>query len=65
MPTETKSNILIEFVKIGTSVKVSAIDPVTSTEVCVVVPASSPRQYMIDLATRKLRYVMDKDKAGE
>lgn len=59
-----KNQYIIEFIKIGDSVKVSAIDPATGTEACIVAPAKGVTQErMKELAVQKLRYVMEKNKA--
>ena len=56
--------VLFEFVPMGTSIKVSAIDPVSGTEVSIVGPASSSQRDLERVARSKLQYVMSK-KAGE
>ncbi len=55
--------ILYEFVMRGNSVKVSAIDPDTNTEVCIVGHANVGEVVLKRLAARKLRYVLDKRRA--
>ncbi len=62
MPYPADDRILIEFVPAGRMVKVSAIDPVTMTEVCIVGDATASQEHLSRLATRKLRYVMEKKK---
>lgn len=55
--------VLFEMYKIGNSIRVAAIDPVTNTEVVVV---GSPYMSMYSLkinAIRKLRYVIAKKRA--
>ncbi len=54
----TADEVLLEFIPIGSSVKVSAIDPATAVEVSVVGPASAPRAYLERTAIRKLKYVL-------
>ena len=49
---------IIEFRRIGNSVKVSAIDTVTQVEVSIVAPASSSEREMTDAVMRKLNYVL-------
>lgn len=53
---------LIEFVQIGASVKVSAVDPVSGREVSIVGPASATRAQLTRVAVNKLKYVLAKDK---
>lgn len=56
-----ESEVLFEVRQVGNSVKVSAVDPVTNTEVCVVGPANaSPYSLKIN-AVRKLRMVLRKN----
>lgn len=52
--------VLFEFRKIGNSVKVSAIEPVTNTEVSIVGPASAGEHTLKMAAIRKLQYVLAK-----
>jgi hypothetical protein len=53
---------LFEFRRVGNVVRVSAIDPVTGTEVTMVA-APGHSEYMIKrIAARKLAYVIDKKK---
>ncbi len=56
---------LIEFHRIGVSVKVSAIDPVTNTEVSIVGPATAGREELSRVAVQKLKYVMAKRAAAK
>lgn len=58
------SEILFEYVRQGQYVKVTAIEPETSTEVSVVVPAGLSREQMQIQALNRLNYVLKK-KAGE
>ncbi len=53
---------LVEFVQVGTSVKVSAIDVVTGREVSIVGPVSSSRHHLSQVAVRKLKYVLAKER---
>ncbi|MEO0412769.1 MAG: hypothetical protein AAF221_13115 [Pseudomonadota bacterium] len=54
---------LLEFVQARGAVKVSAIDPLTGTEVSIVgSPAASQRQ-LEQVAVRKLEYVLGKTEA--
>jgi hypothetical protein len=49
---------IIEFQAIGHTVKVSALDPVSLTEVSIVAPASASERDMTDAVLRKLRFVL-------
>jgi len=61
-----KEEFIIEFIRLGDSVKVSAIDPVSGREVCVIVPAKGVTQKrMMELASQKLRYVLNKEKSED
>lgn len=54
---------IIELIRSGDYVKVSAIDPQTGQEACILAPATGvTRKYMTDLAIRKLEYVKNKEK---
>ena len=52
--------IIFEFVPMGASVKVSAVDTATGTEVSIVGPARAARHDLERTAEAKLRYVMKK-----
>lgn len=54
------TEILFEYVRQGAYVKVTAIEPETKTEVCVVVPANLSEQQMQIHALKKLQYVLNK-----
>ena len=56
-----KESIIVEFVSVGKSVKVTAIDPVSSKEVSIVGSPKASRQQLSALAVRKLRYVLNRD----
>jgi len=58
------SRVLFEFRRIGASVKVSAIDPTTGTEVSLVGPASAGERALAEAAVKKLRYVLARRAAG-
>lgn len=45
---------IIEFHQVGNSVKVSAMDPATLTEVSIIGMPSAPRDYLTKLAVQKL-----------
>lgn len=60
MPQRGEDGILLEFQRVGALVKVSAIDPVTNTEVVVQGPASAGQEQLSRTAIAKLRYVLAK-----
>lgn len=51
---------LIEFIRVGAYVKVSAVDPETLTEVSIVGQPSYGESALEELAVRKLDYVLRK-----
>jgi hypothetical protein len=53
---------LIEMQRIGNTVKVTAVDPVTGMEASIVGPANAGRHVLSNNAVRKLQYVMNKEK---
>ena len=53
-------DIFVEFVIVGNSVKVTAIDPDTGLEACVIGPAGAPRDAMAAAARSKLNYLAKK-----
>ena len=55
-----RRNYLLEFRAIGSSVKVSAIDPVSLVEVCIVGSTKVSEAELSRLAVRKLKYVLRK-----
>lgn len=54
------TEILFEYTRQGQYVKVTAIEPETCTEVCVVVPVGLSEQQMQIQAMKKLQYVLKK-----
>ena len=56
--------IILEMTSIGSSLKVTAIDEATGTEVSFVAPASAARSDLERLARSKLNYVMNKKTDG-
>jgi predicted metal-dependent hydrolase len=54
------SEILFEYMRQGTSVKVTAIEPETGTEAVVIVPASLSEKEMQAKAMQKLLYILKK-----
>ena len=55
--------VIIEFYRVGAYVKVSAIDPVTYTEVSIVGAPDAGEAALTRAAVRKLEYVLRKRKA--
>jgi hypothetical protein len=62
--TVQDEEVLLEFHQIGAVVKVSAVDPVSLTEVCISGPASAGEAALGQAAIRKLRYVLARRDAG-
>ncbi len=58
-----QQDIIIEFRRIGNSVKVSAMDPATLTEVTIVGPANAGEETLKLNVLRKLEFVLAKKKA--
>lgn len=52
---EPSGEILFEFTKVGTYMRVAAIDPASGIEVVTVAPVSASRQHMQQVAAAKLR----------
>lgn len=55
-----KEEFLVEFTVIGNAVKVTAIDPITLTEVSMVGDIKLTQRELAKLAARKLRYMLAK-----
>ncbi|MFT6558822.1 MULTISPECIES: DUF6898 family protein [Sneathiella] len=58
--SDDQGEYIIEFVPIGNSVKVSAMDPVSLTEVSIVGPVTASKLELQQTAVKKLLYVMRK-----
>ena len=56
--------VLFEMRRVGRSVRIAAIDPITHTEVILVAPAKLSLNDMKRVAARKLVYVMSKKQAA-
>lgn len=56
--------VILEFQQIGTSVKVTAVDPASMVEVSIVGPASAGQETLKRNAINKLHYVLEKKKKG-
>ncbi|WP_293331900.1 serine hydroxymethyltransferase [Parvibaculum sp.] len=54
--------VIFEYIPIGSSVKVTAVDVSTGLEVSVVGPSIAARSELERVALRKLRYMLDKQK---
>ena len=63
-PGALSSEVLFEFYRIGNSVRVVAIDPVTNTEITMVGAAGCGEETLKRLAARKLAYVIAKKRSG-
>lgn len=59
-PMSGTDNYIIEFVQIGGSIKVTAIDPRTMTEVSIVGAAQYSQEFLGRQAVKKLEYVLAK-----
>lgn len=54
------SEVLFEYMRSGTSIKVTAIEPNTGVEAVVIVPAGMSEQQMQARAMQKLLYILKK-----
>ena len=59
-PMSEADNYIIEFTQIGASVKVTAVDPKTMTEVSIVGGAQYSQEFLTRQAVKKLEYVLSK-----
>ena len=59
-PMSEADNYIIEFTQIGASVKVTAVDPQTMTEVSIVGGAQYSQEFLTRQAVKKLEYVLSK-----
>ena len=60
MSSAEQGSYLIEFIPMGKSVKVSAIDPVSKHEVSIVGSTRTGKDELIRVAVQKLEYMMGK-----
>lgn len=61
-----KTNYIIETIKVGNSIKMSAIDPLTGQEASIICPVHGFNKLNAQkIAIRKLEYVIEKKKAEE
>jgi hypothetical protein len=58
--TAGQRSYLVEFRAVGSSVKVTALDPVTLVEVSIVGPTNVSEAELSRLAVRKLKYMLNK-----
>ncbi len=56
-----KESYIVEFVRIGTALKVIAIDPVSLREVSMIGNPRLSRKHLAKKAVEKLKYVIEKD----
>ena len=59
---DNDDSYIVEFFPAGKSVKVTAIDPDSVREVSIVGSPKVSRKHLAELAIRKLRYVLKRDK---
>jgi hypothetical protein len=59
-----QGGIIIEFHRVGAYVKVSAVDPRSLTEVCIVGDPAAGEEALARAAIRKLEYVMARKTGG-
>ena len=59
-PMSGTDNYIMEFTQIGTSIKVTAIDPHTMTEVSIVGGTQYSKEFLSRQAIKKLEYVLAK-----
>lgn len=59
--TNEQEGFIVEFHKIGNSIKVTAFDPVTLAEVSMVGSPQVSQEQLAQLAVRKLLYVLNKE----
>ncbi len=62
MTDDNEEGVIVEFTRLGAFVKITAIDTVTMREVSVMGSPRVPQKQLADLAVRKLRYVLKRDK---
>ncbi len=64
MPAGMLNEVIIEFLRIGNAVKVTAVDPESMIEVSIVGPPDAGEETLKRTAIRKLEYVIDKNRRG-
>ena len=60
MPPIDDTRVIIEFIKVGAYVKVSAIDPVSLVEVSIVGDPASSQERLKSTVLKKLNFVLSK-----
>ena len=60
MPPFDDKRVIIEFIKVGAYVKVSAIDPLSSVEVSIVGDPASSQERLKSTVLKKLNFVLAK-----
>ena len=60
MANLNENRVIIEFIRIGAYVKVSAVDPLSMVEVSIVGNPASGEAMLKRTAIRKLKYVLEK-----
>ena len=60
MPPCDDKRVIIEFIKVGAYVKVSAIDPLSSVEVSIVGDPASSQERLKSTVLKKLHFVLSK-----
>ncbi len=60
-PQIKMKEVILEFIVQGSYVKVSAVDPVSGTEVSIVGDRKAEQSYLESVATKKLAMVMKKN----
>jgi hypothetical protein len=63
-PSQPTGEVYFEFVAIGSSVKVNAIDPVSGVEASIVAPVNTAQVDLERLALSKLRRMIEKKTGG-
>ena len=63
-PDDAGGEAIIEFQTIGSTVKVSAVDPTTLVEVSIMAPAKASQREMTIAVLNKLRYVLARRKVS-
>jgi hypothetical protein len=63
-PAGRRGEAIIEFQAIGSTVKVSAVDPATLVEVSIIAPVRASQREMSAAVLNKLRYVLARRKGS-
>ena len=64
-PPKAKGAILLEIVRLGSSLKVTAVDEASGVEASFVAPSGTPRSDIEQLAKSKLRYILAKKNGSQ